>query len=183
MRKYPFTIAAGIGLMLVGALAARSQEKQKAEEGERQVKQSEVPAAALAALKKLAGSAAITEFAEEIEHGHKFYEGSWKGPDGNIDALVTESGTVVEIEETMPEGKIPAEVRKAAEQEAGPHSDLTFERVTKYLYEIHYKKGGKSQEAVYTPDARRYQEPGANASKKVAEEDEDEEEEDDDDGK
>jgi hypothetical protein len=181
IRSNRFTVTAGFSILLAAALAAWSQEKQEAEEGERQVKQSEVPAAALAALKKLAGSATIREYAEEIEHGHKFYEGSWKGADGNVDALVTESGAVVEIEEGMPAEQVPAAVRAAAEKEAGPHSDLTFERKTLYLYEIHYKQEGQSRESVFTPDARRYQEGGANAKANVDEDDDEHEEEDDDD--
>ena len=102
--------------VLFGGWLVWAQEKKASEEQERTVKENEVPAAALAALKKLAGSATITEFAEEIEHGHKFYEGSWKGPDGNVDALVTESGDVVEIEESIPADKVPAGVRAASEK-------------------------------------------------------------------
>lgn len=150
--------AFALSACLAGGLLAYAQNKNEAEEGERQVKQSEVPAAALAALKKVAGDASFTEFAEEIEHGHKFYEGSWKGPDGNVDALVTESGDVVEIEESMPAAKVPAAVRAAAEKQAG--KDAKYERKTVYLYEIHFKKDGKGQELIFTADARPYHEPG-----------------------
>lgn len=91
-----------------------AEDRSEVVDGERSVKQSDVPAVALAALKKLAGDASFTAFAEEIEHGHKFYEGSWKGPDGNVDALVTEDGNVVEIEESLSTTRIPAAVRAAA---------------------------------------------------------------------
>jgi hypothetical protein len=117
----------------------------------------------LAALKKLAGGAAFTEFAEEIEHGHKFYEGSWKGPDGNVDALVTEAGDVVEIEESIPAEKAPASVRAAAEKEAGKDVKVRYEKKTLYLYEIHFKKDGKGREMIFTADARRYHEEAAEA--------------------
>lgn len=50
------------------------------------------------AASKSFGTAAIRELAEETEHGHKLYEGSWTGTHGNVDALVTESGDLVEIE-------------------------------------------------------------------------------------
>ncbi|MCC6358057.1 MAG: hypothetical protein IT450_04885, partial [Phycisphaerales bacterium] len=69
-----------------GGLVVRAQDKGKVEDYEKKVKEADVPAPALAALKKLAGGAAFTEFAEEVEHGVKYYEGSWKGPDGNVDA-------------------------------------------------------------------------------------------------
>ena len=119
-------------VILAGCLLVRAQEK-KVEDSERAVKENEVPAAALATLKKLAGAAAITEFAEEIEHGNKFYEGSWKGPDGNVDALVTE---------------------------AGKEAKLMWEKKTLVLYEVHFKKDGKGREIILTPDGRRYYEEG-----------------------
>jgi len=99
---------ATVSLLLVGGLLVWAQEKKGAPPHEREVTEAEVPPAALAALKKLAGAAAFTEFAEEVEHGRKFYEGSWKGPDGNVDAVVTPTGDVVEIEEILPPEKIPA---------------------------------------------------------------------------
>jgi len=144
--------------VLFGGWFVWAQEKKASEEQERTIKENEVPAAALAALKKLAGSATITEFAEEIEHGHKFYEGSWKGPDGNVDALVTESGDVVEIEESIPADKVPAGVRAASEKEAGKGVELTFEKKTVYFYEVHFKKDGKGCERIFTADARPYHE-------------------------
>jgi hypothetical protein len=137
---------------------------------ERTVKESEVPGPALAALKKLAAGAAFTEFAEEVEHGHTFYEGSWRGPHGNVDALVTPGGDIVEIEESMPPDGIPAGVRAAAEKEAGKEG-VAFERKTLYLYEIHWKKDGKGHEAIFTTDGRRYHEEGQGDEK-----DEDDEE-------
>ncbi len=158
MRNGRLTSVVALAAVLSGGLFVWAQEKKASEEQERTVKENEVPAAALAALKKLAGSATITEFAEEIEHGHKFYEGSWKGPDGNVDGLVTESGDVVEIEESIPAGKVPAAVRAAAGKEAGKDVELTFEKKTVYLYEVHFKKDGHGHEAVFTADARRHQE-------------------------
>lgn len=154
-------IAAGAASMAVLAgglwtLAATAA----AEDTERKVKESEVPKAALDALKKLAATAPITEFAEEVEGGHKFYEGSWKGPGGNVDALVTDAGDLVEIEEVVAADKVPAAVRAAAEKEAGKDAGLTFEKKTMVLYEIHFKKGDKAQEMIFTPDARRYHEEG-----------------------
>ncbi len=88
----------------------------KPTEQERKVKENEVPAAALATLKKLAGSATITEFAEEIEHGGKFYEGSWKAADGQVDALVSEVMSMAPLYDFVaPDG--PADdVRHACER-------------------------------------------------------------------
>lgn len=163
------TLAAG-GAILLGGLLALAQITPAQEEQERKVKDSEVPKAALEALRKLAGTAEIKELAEEIEHGHRFYEGSWTGPNGNIDALVTESGDLVEIEEMIPAGKVPSAARAEAEKEAGKDATLTFEKKTMVLYEIHFEREGKGRETILTPDGRRYNEEGAESGE---EEDED----------
>lgn len=152
--------ATAIAAVLTGGLLVWAQDKKPAppQEQERQVKEAEVPPAALAALKKLAGGAALTEFAEEIEHGIKYYEGSWKGPDGNVDALVTEAGDLVELEERVPADKVPGGVRSAVEKEAGKDAKTSWERKTLYLYEAHFKKDGKGRELLYTADGRRFRE-------------------------
>lgn len=143
-----------------GTLLGKEEEKPSGQpkEQERKVTEAQVPPAALVALKKLAGSAKFTEFAEEIEHGHKFYEGSWKGPEGNMDALVTDTGDVVEIEEIVPVDKVPAGVRAAAEKEAGKGGAVVYERKTLYLYEIKFRKDGKGREMLFTADARQVHE-------------------------
>jgi hypothetical protein len=132
-----------------------SSEAVEMGESERQVTEAEVPAAALAALKKQAGGAEITEFAEEIEYGHTFYEASWKSPDGrNIDCLVTSTGDLVEIEEEMRTGNVPTAVLKASWEAAGEDTRLTFEKKTMILYEVKFQKGESSQELLLTPDGR-----------------------------
>jgi hypothetical protein len=167
-RKSQLVIATMAAVVLAGSLFVWAEEKkdaktpqtQAAQEQERKVKEAEVAPAALTALKKLAGSAALTEFSEEIEDGHKFYEGSWKSADGNVDALVTETGDLVEIEEIIPAEKAPAAVRAAAEKEAGKDAKITFEKKTMVLYELHFKKGEKGREIILTPDGRPYEEDG-----------------------
>lgn len=153
MRKQRFFTlgCAGVAILL-GGLLALAQNKGANEERERKVKEAEVPKAALEALKKLADKAAITEFAEEIEHGHKFYEGSWMGPGGKVDVLVTESGDLTEIEEAVSADKVPAAVRAESEKQAGKDVKLTFEKKTFVMYEVHFKKGDQEQEMLFAPD-------------------------------
>jgi len=150
----------GVAVALLGGLMAFAQVKPAPLEQERKVKEAEVPKAALEALKKVADKATITEFAEEIEHGSKFYEGSWNGPGGNVDCLVTESGDLVEIEEIISADKVPAAARAAVEKEAGKDAKLTWEKKTVVMYEVHYEKGDKGQEMILTPDGRRCHEEG-----------------------
>jgi len=128
-------------------------------EVERKVKETKVPAAALAALKKLADGAKITEFAEEVEFGHTFYEGSWKHRSGaNMDVLVTQTGDLVEIEQQVNIKKVPRAALKMARKVAGKDVELVFEKKTMILYEVKFKKGNSQHELLLTPDGRRVEE-------------------------
>jgi hypothetical protein len=157
-------VTTAVGAVLCGCLLLWAQGQPQAAqppvEQERKVQEAEVPAAALAQLKKLAGAAPITQFSEEVEHGHKYYEGSWKGPDGNVDALVTEAGDVVEIEEVIPAAKVPAAVRAVIEKEAGKDAAVQYEKKTYVAYEAHFKKDGKGREILLTPEGRTHSEEG-----------------------
>ncbi|MBI5865327.1 MAG: PepSY-like domain-containing protein [Planctomycetes bacterium] len=141
-----------------GALLPHGEEdaeRAKADEQEREVKEAEVPPPALAALKKLAGEAKIAEFAEEIEHGGKFYEGSWKVAGGTgMDALVTATGALVELEEEVKAEQVPAAVFAAVKKAAGPDAKLFCEKKTMILYEVKFSKGEERHELLYTPDGR-----------------------------
>lgn len=151
----PFRISRPLAfVVLCASLSFAAQDKPAMQDSERKIKEAEVPKAALEALKKVAANAAFTEFAEEIEHGHKFYEGTYKGPNGNIDALVTDSGDLVEIEESIPAEMAPAAVRAAAEKSAGKDAKVRFEKKTMIVYEIHYSKDGKGRETILSPDGR-----------------------------
>ncbi len=146
-------------VLLVGLFAcAQNKPARQEQEQERKIQEPEVPRAALDALRKLAERAPFTEFAEEIEHGHKFYEGSWTGPNGNVDALVTETGDLVEIEEMIPADRVPAAVRAEVAKTAGRDAKPTFEKKTLVMYEVHFTKDGKGHEMILTPDGRRYHE-------------------------
>jgi uncharacterized membrane protein YkoI len=140
-----------------GTLLETEEEKHesKSEEQERKVTEAEVPAPALAALKKLAGGAKLTEFAEEIEHGSTFYEGSWKTAAGsNVDALVTQAGDLVEIEEQVNPDQVPTAILAAVKKLSGPDAALFCEKKTMVLYEVKFKKGDRRHEILYTPDGR-----------------------------
>ncbi|MFN0138392.1 MAG: hypothetical protein ACKVS9_19990 [Phycisphaerae bacterium] len=154
MRMYKLTGAAvGVAVVTIfGAIALAQQAKP--DDTERVIKEAEVPAAALAALKKLAGGNAISEFSEETEHGMKVYEASWKNGDVEMEAEATEAGEILEIEESVAADRVPAAVRTAAEKEAGAGVKISYERTTIYVYEINYRKDNKGHEATITPDGR-----------------------------
>lgn len=147
------TSSSALLFVMAGGLVALAQGGDK-DESERKVKESDVPAPALAALKKLAGGAALTEFSEEIEHGQKYYEGSFKGKDGNTDVLVTASGDLVEIEEAVAADQVPASVMAAARKEAGKEAAIHFEKKTVIMYEAAFTKDKHRHELTLMPDGR-----------------------------
>jgi hypothetical protein len=146
----------GIGVVtaLGVALVALAQPQGQPAEQEREVTEAEVPAHALAALKQQAGEARITEFAEEIEHGHTYYEGSWQGAHGHVDTLVTAAGDLVEIEEEAAEDAVPKAVLAGARQAAGGDAKLYFEKKTLILYEVKFAREGRRHELLFFPDGR-----------------------------
>jgi len=158
-----------VGVMLCVA-ASEQKAKKKAEqlappeaaqekEVERKITEAEVPAAALATLKKMAAGAEITEFAEEIEHGSTFYEGTWKNPAGaNVDVIVTPTGDLVEIEEQISTDQVPAAALKVARKAAGKKVELAFEKKTMFLYEVKFQKDEVGYELLLSPDGRRIEE-------------------------
>lgn len=157
MRKATLVATLTLTLAALGSLfalaAAKPNEK---DEQERKIKESEVPPPALAALKKLAGTATITQFEEEIEHGDTFYEGSWKQASGKVDALVTAAGDLVEIEEIVPADAVPKVVLNAAQKAAGATAGLRFEKKTTVLYEVKFRKNDRRHEVVFSPTGREH---------------------------
>ncbi|MBN2563948.1 MAG: hypothetical protein JXQ75_23785 [Phycisphaerae bacterium] len=141
-------------VVLVAGLVVFAWNSGGPDEQERVVKESEVPASALAALKKLAGTAKITEFEEAIEHGHTFYECSWDGPHGKVEVQVTPSGDLVETEETVPAGMVPKAVLAEAKRAAGKDAKLYCEKKTMILYEVKFSKGDRRHEMLFSPDGR-----------------------------
>ena len=148
----------GCAVLIAGSLALAqgtpAPQKPVKSESERTVKESEVPKAALEALRRHANNATFTEFAEEVEHGHTFYEGSYREASGHVDVLVTDTGDLVEIEEAIPGDKAPAAVQAEALKAAGKDARLRFEKKTMVLYEVHFKQEGEGHEIILTPDGR-----------------------------
>lgn len=135
------------------------------EDHETAIAENQVPAEALAALKKLAAGTAITKFAKETEHGHTFYEGSWKGAHGEVDAIVTETGDLTVIEEVVPHEQVPTAARVIFEKVAGKGTATTIEKKSMILYEAHWTADGKNHELVLTPDGRPFVEVSEGAPK------------------
>ena len=131
----------------------KAPDKKAADEHERKVKESEVPAAAVAALKKIAAGAEITQYEEEVEQGETFYEGQWKTPNGKMEVLVTPQGDVVEIEEGLAADAIPSAVVATAKKAAGGN-ELQYEKVTEVHYKAKYKQNDLRHKIIVSPTGR-----------------------------
>ncbi|MBK8267276.1 MAG: hypothetical protein IPK83_02815 [Planctomycetes bacterium] len=172
MRIYFVCIGALLAIgTLMGVLANAAPPKGEDGEKERVVKESEVPAAALGALKKLAGGAKIAKFEEEIEHGSKFYEGEWMVDGGKKEARVTEHGDLVEIEESVSEAASPKSVVAAARKMAGDGAAIQIEKKTLIVYEVKFEIQGKRHEICLTPDGRAQHDEAENDDEDGADED------------
>lgn len=163
MTRYGWMVVAGAAVLLVagsigwtrGANSGTREKGQTKGATERGVTSADVPAAALATLKKMADGAEITAFSEETEHGHTFYEGSWKSSSGtNIDVLVTPTGDLVETEQGITIGQVPMAVQKAIRKAAGKGTELAFEKKTSIQYEVTFQKRHRRHELLLTPDGR-----------------------------
>ncbi len=155
MQRHRKVLAAMSIVVAVGlaALAWAATE----DEQESKITEKEVPPTALAAMKKLANGATLTQFSRETEHGKTYYECSWTGKHGNVDALVTPAGDLVELEEQVPADAVPVSVMSAAQAAAGDKAKLRFERKTVTLYEVKFTKGKQVHELVLGPDGRQHE--------------------------
>lgn len=143
-------------VVLAGGLAAWARDPGRSVSFDRKIKEADVPPAALAALRKLAGDASITEYEEETENGHTYYEGSWTTGDGrDTEGVVTADGGVIEVEEEVGTDGVPAAVREAFAKLAGADAKGSFERTIVYYYEVEYRANGQSREVRFTADGRR----------------------------
>lgn len=114
----------------------------------------QVPAAAREALLKLAGGAKIVKAEREREHGVVLYEAGWTKDGVEYEAAVTEDGTLVETEETIPAEKAPAAVRAAIAKHFGANAKVVVEKKMIVVYEIEAKIDGKEKELLVFPTGR-----------------------------
>lgn len=143
------------GLMLLPALALGitigATARQGGDHHERDLNETEVPKAALDALRALAGGAKIEEFEEETSNGVVVYEAEWKTQTGEREATVTANGDLVELEEEVAAGSVPNAVTAAAQLAGGNGVTVEYEKKTYILYEAEFRKDGKSREMYISP--------------------------------
>src|SRR5262245_33695035 len=134
----------------VGGACALAQEEQA-------VKCDKVPAAVIAAFKTAYPKATIRDCSKEIEKGKTAYEISSLEDKTRRDILYHEDGTVIVVEEAIPEGDLPEPVKLAISKKY-PKGPITLaERLTRdstMSYEVRVKHRGKTHELIYDPEGK-----------------------------
>lgn len=120
---------------------------------ERTLRKDDVPAAVLSAFSKAWPTATTVAFAEETKDGKAYFE--IESRDGNVarDVLIAPDGSIVEVEEVVPEAALPAAVVEAARALGKRVVIRKAEKVTRgkvvtYSLEL---KGAKVKEAAFDP--------------------------------
>lgn len=142
--------------MTIAALAvlAAASFSPAARADEENVPLDKVPAAVMKAVKDKFPKAEIKEASKEVEDGVSKFEVALKDAGRNVDMTMKEDGTVLEVEKEIAEADLPKAVADAFKAKYPKGKLGMAEEVSKEgktLYELHFKDGEKTKEAVYDP--------------------------------
>jgi hypothetical protein len=140
-------ISAFLGLLFLGT--ARGQEKK--------ISRADLPPKVQRAVQEISKGATVRGFAEEIENGHPTYEIQMTAGGHSKDIQVDSEGAVLEVEEEVELGSLPAAVTQGLQRMAGRGKITKVESITKkdklVAYEAQVKKGKKTEVQV-GPDGK-----------------------------
>lgn len=125
---------------------------------ERKIKRSDLPPAVETTVAAQSAGATIKGFSEEKEDGKTFFEAEMVINGHSKDILIDATGAVVEVEEEVAIGELPAEVKAGLLAKAGNAKITKVESLTKkghlVAYEAHTLKNGKKSEVQVGPAGR-----------------------------
>jgi hypothetical protein len=125
---------------------------------ERKINRSDLPAAVEKTVAAQSHEATVRGFSLEEENGQMFYEAELIVSDHDKDVLIDANGKVVEIEEQVEIGSLPAAVKDGLQARAGKGKLLKVESITKgdklVAYEAQVMAGGKRSEVQVGPDGK-----------------------------
>jgi hypothetical protein len=125
---------------------------------ERKIKRSDLPAAVQAAVAAQSHGAKVRGFAEEKENGQTYYEAELQVSGHSKDVLMDPEGKVVEVEEEVALGALPASVREGLLAKAASSKLVKVESLTKQgklvAYEAQVIANGKKSEIQVGPDGK-----------------------------
>jgi hypothetical protein len=147
-RKHTGSLVVAALVLLAGS--ARGQEQR--------IKRSDLPLAVERAVAAQSQGATIRGFSREREQGQTFYEVELVVQGHGRDVLLDSAGAVVEVEEEMSPGSLPAAVLAGLTARAGAGKLLKIESITKQgrlvAYEAQVVTGGKRSEVQVGPDGK-----------------------------
>jgi hypothetical protein len=125
---------------------------------EKKIKRSDLPPAVEKTVVAQSSGAMIRGFSEERESGHIFYEAEMTINGHSQDVLMDANGLIVEVEEQIAMGALPAGVQEALHAKAGKGKIVTVESITKHnklvAYEATILTKGKRSEIQVDPQGK-----------------------------
>jgi len=115
----------------------------------------DLPPAVQRTVQEQSKGATVRGLLTEVEHGRRIYEVEMTVNGHGKDVSMDASGTVLEVEEEVPLGSIPAAARAAIEKAAAGGKIAKVEKVTgekEVAYEAALRKDGKSSEVRVSAD-------------------------------
>jgi hypothetical protein len=132
------------------ATAATAQEKK--------IQRSELPSEVGKTVVSQSEGATIRGFSKEVENGQLHYEVELMVNGHSKDVLMDSGGSILEVEEQVPIGSLPAGVRAGLQAKAGNGQLLKAESITKHdklvAYEAQVRSSGKRTEVQVGPDGK-----------------------------
>lgn len=129
-----------------------------AQEQEKKIQRSELPAAVEKTVEEHSKGATIRGFSQERENGQTFYEAEMMVNGHSKDILMDANGSVVEVEEQVLIESLPPEVRTALQARAGDGKIVKVETLSKnselVAYEAKVLTDGKKSEVQVGPDGK-----------------------------
>jgi hypothetical protein len=138
--------------LILLVISAASQEKEK------KIKRSDLPAAVQATVTAQSRGATVRGFAEEKENGQTFYEAQLKVSGHSKDVLMDPLGNIVEVEEEVALGALPAAVKEGLLAQTASSKLVKVESLTKQgklvAYEGQLITKGKKSDIQVGPDGK-----------------------------
>lgn len=127
-----------------------------AEEQEKKIQRSELPAAVEKTVAAQSQGATIKGFSQEKENGQTYYEAEMTLNGHSKDVLIDPNGNVVEVEEQVALDSLPTAVKDGLQAKAGKGKIVKVESLTKHdklvAYEAKVQTAGKRSEIQVGPD-------------------------------
>lgn len=150
MKYSKLMIAVASALPIVFAACATAQEKK--------LQKADLPAAVQKAADEQSKGATVKGYATEMEEGKRVYEVELNVNGQSKDVTMDKDGKVIEVEEEVAFGALPAVVREALTKKAGAGKIGMVESLTKHdtlvAYEAHVRTGSKRSEIQVGPDGK-----------------------------